>query len=256
MGKRPRGKWVLFLVEGKTEKNALEYAVPVLLEESGLEQFDVDFLMLKDGETKGGDITAKFGVHPDNIERLISELFIEDYLKDYGLYPKDIIKIIQITDLDGAYIDDELVVEKKELNTAEKRTLYFDDRIEAANRELIIERNSHKRDNINHLLTIDKIKVGSKSIDFSIYYFSSNLDHVLCDQANLQNSQKVKAADEFTSCCMKDSTYFEKYFNDTELLPEGLNYIESWDYVRKEENSLRKHSNLKIMINDIKNLID
>ena len=106
MGKRPKKKIVLVLVEGQSDINALSYAIPQLYDDID-EEYEVFFPVLHDEKQTGGDITSKYGVRPDNIERLISKLFIDDFLKDYGLYPKDITEIIQIVDVDGVFIDDD-----------------------------------------------------------------------------------------------------------------------------------------------------
>ena len=109
MGKRPKKKIVLFLVEGMSDKNAFEIPFGQLLED-----IDPDILLefamvMNDDGHAGGDITSKNGIYPDNIERFIDEIMVSPFLKQTGLCPKDILEIVHFVDTDGAYIDDALV---------------------------------------------------------------------------------------------------------------------------------------------------
>ena len=58
MGKRPKRKIVLFLVEGKSDREALQLAIPELYDEID-EDIEVYFpIIRKEEEEKGGDITS------------------------------------------------------------------------------------------------------------------------------------------------------------------------------------------------------
>ena len=71
MGKRPKRKVILFLVEGKSDREALQLAVPELYDEID-ENFEVFFPTIREDEEEvGGDITSKIGVHPRNIEYIV-----------------------------------------------------------------------------------------------------------------------------------------------------------------------------------------
>ena len=58
--------------------------------------------------------------------------------------------------------------------------------------------NDRKRKNLEHLLTLpeQKIKVRTKSIPYEIYFFSSNLDHFINNDANVETGKKY-LADQF-----------------------------------------------------------
>ena len=82
MGKRPKKKIVLFLVEGMSDKNAFEIPFGQLLED-----IDPDILLefamvMNDDGHAGGDITSKNGIYPDNIERFIDEIMEFPIVKD------------------------------------------------------------------------------------------------------------------------------------------------------------------------------
>jgi len=110
MGKRPKKKIFLFLVEGVSDRNALEVPFGQLLEDIDPDIVLEFAMLMQDDGSFGGDITSKNGIHPDNIERFIDEIMVSPLLKRTGLYPKDIVEIIHFVDMDGAYIDDNLVV--------------------------------------------------------------------------------------------------------------------------------------------------
>ena len=142
-GKRPRRKVVLILVEGKSEINALK---PVL--SSLYDRLDKDLevffpTIVEDGENCGGDITSRFGIVPAVIEKCIYKLFLSSFFEAEKLYPKDVSEIIQIVDLDGAYIKDDYV-KLGENPTGENKPYYGDEAIIATNVDNIIERNKRK----------------------------------------------------------------------------------------------------------------
>lgn len=137
MGKRPKRKIVLFLVEGKSDREALQLAIPELYDEID-EDIEVYFpIIRKEEEEKGGDITSTnyenkqgkhYWVHPSNIEEAIYELFLDDFFDKEKILPKDISEIIQIVDTDGAYIPNECVVLDSSLSE-EDSPFYKDDKL-------------------------------------------------------------------------------------------------------------------------------
>lgn len=152
MGKRPKRKIVLFLIEGKSDREALQLAIPELYDEID-EDIEVYFpIIRKEEEEKGGDITSsnyvnklgkRYWVHPSNIEEAIYELFLDDFFDKEKILPKDISEIIQIVDTDGAYIPDECVVLDKTLSE-EDSPFYKEDEIACLDVDKIVKRNEQK----------------------------------------------------------------------------------------------------------------
>ncbi len=71
MGKRPKRNIVLFLVEGKSDREALGLAIPELYSRID-ESYEVYFpVIVEDEKEHGGDITSKAKVWPRNIEEKI-----------------------------------------------------------------------------------------------------------------------------------------------------------------------------------------
>lgn len=248
MGKRPKKKVILVLVEGKSDINALSYAIPKFFR--GIDpDYEVYFPIIRTDEQDGGDITAMKKVYPGNIERKIYDLFLHDFLKNEGLYPKDITEIVQIIDTDGAYIPPENVVPLEA--ESEKKTLYRPTVIETQNVPFIIKRNEMKTSNIDYLISLDTIKVDSKTVKYSVYYFASNLDHFIHGEPNMQHRDKCNRAEDFSMMCMEDISRFADVFIPPCENMKGLDYSGTWDFIKEGTNSLGRYSNLHILLERI-----
>lgn len=244
MGKRPKKKIVLFLVEGMSDKNALEIPFGQLLED-----IDPDILLefamvMKDDGTAGGDITSKNGIYPDNIEYFIDEIMVSPFLKQTGLYPKDIMEIVHFVDTDGVYIDDDLVASSGDVGDD---PIYYPDLIVTGNPAHVVERNHRKSENLDVLTSLSYIKIGSKKIRYSTYYFSCNLDHFLHGDANFNDHDKTRKALEF-SLAHENSGSLEEFFRENETDTMDMTYDESWEFIRTGENSLKRHTNVNLLI--------
>ena len=75
------------------------------------------------------------------------------------------------------------------------------------------------------------------------YYFSFNLDHVLHGIRNLDQSLKEEYANHFSDQYESKENEFIDFILDKS--PSNVkNYKESWDYIKKDLNSLSRSSNL------------
>lgn len=269
--------FVVFLVEGVSDINALEIPLSTLIDKK-FPEYQVRFLLqekkvnktgdeIEDVETDdedeeeilndeteyvyGGDITASSFVEPSNIETKITTRFIKPAIKKEGLYPKKIAKIIQIADLDGVYIPDENVVPFSVEHQGREKLYYDSDhgRIETADVCEIIKRNEQKRKNLEYLLTLpeQKIKIKTKHIPYEIYFFSSNLDHFINNDPNVE-SRKKYLADRFVRSYGLDTEIFSKYFFEDEGSVGYMGYKESWDFIKENSNSVKRYTNIDCLI--------
>ena len=247
-GKRPRRKVIVFLVEGPSELKALAPALSSLYDSID-EDYEVYFPpMTEDGVEHWGDLTAKYGINPDTVEKCIEKLYFSEFLKKRKLYPKDISEIIHIFDLDGAYLEDSAVIQGSNPLGVDK-TFYGENNILTTDVPGIIERNARKRENIDYLHSLSKIKIESKSIPYSTYFFSSNLDHFLHNDANIiEGREKAARADEYA---LKYVDEPEEFVKSIESIPGTLldmTYEESWSYVRERgTNSIKRHTNINVL---------
>lgn len=256
MGKRPKRKIVLFLVEGKSDREALKLAIPELYDQID-EDIEVYFPVIRrEDEEKGGDITTSrytdkqgknYWVHPNNIEDAIYTLFLDDFFDREKILPKDITEIIQIVDTDGAYISDECIVEDSSLQE-EESPFYKDDEIACLDVEKIKLRNQQKSENLTYLSKCSTIKVKQKTVPYSVYYFSSNLDHFLHHSANLDYRMKRNLADTFARNYIGDVEGFVKEIAGDPDAVKNMSYEESWDFIKKGNNSLHRDTNLNVLL--------
>ena len=229
MGKRPKRKIVLFLVEGKSDREALQLAIPELYDEID-EDIEVYFpIIRKEEEEKGGDITST------NYEN-----------KQGKHYWVHISEIIQIVDTDGAYIPNECVVLDSSLSE-EDSPFYKDDKIACLDVDKIVKRNEQKSENLDYLSSCTTIKVKQKTVPYSVYYVSCNLDHYLHRSANLDYRMKRSLADTFARTYIGDVEGFIKEISDDPGAVKGMSYDESWNYIKEDKNSLHRHTNLNLL---------
>lgn len=245
--KREQPEIVLLLFEGQSDEDALYIPIANIFEEIS-EKIDVYPIFYQDSLHKYGDLTSRNNVNPHNIERKIVENAIEPFLLNNGLFPKHINRVIQFVDTDGAFIPDEGIVKQNDVSIT--NLIYENNRILAPNVDSIIERNSKKRDNLNLLSQIESIKIGSKTKPYSVFYFSSNLDHVLHDDANLNDSAKRNKALEFR-LFNSDIDNFRNFFINNGLTSRTEDYQSSWEYIKQGYNSLKRTTNIDILIDSL-----
>lgn len=259
MGKRPKKKVVLFLVEGRSDREALQIGISELYDEIDNDT-EVFFPTIRvEEEERGGDITTcrykdkrsrTWWVSPTNIEEAIYLLFLEDFFDEMKIMPKDITEIIQIVDMDGAYITDDRVLLDQRLSE-EESPYYADTSINCLDVAKIVRRNKQKRENLDHLCAKTTIQVKQKTVPYSVYFFSANLDHFIHHDANLDYRNKISLAQSFSSGFIGDTDGFVRTFSEDADAITGMTYDESWKYIKKGINSLARHTNLNILLEEL-----
>lgn len=218
-------KAVIFIVEGATDKKALENIFKKIYRYK-----EIHF------EFTHGDITSDKDINRFNVEMEIYK-FVDKYRKDKKLRISDIWQIVQIFDMDGAFIDDSNILQGD--NT---EIIYSTENISCRNIQKVKDRNKHKREIINYLLTCNSIK----GISYRCYYLSSNLDHALYNQLNLSDELKSQYLLAFYEQFMGRESLFIKFLEMEVVNGVPESFPESWRYIRKELHSLQRHTNLNI----------
>lgn len=161
-----KGRVTLLVVEGPTDQTFLAEPLQQLF---ALASQSVRFAVL------GNDVTSD--------ERLSDKSFISriwssiaSTLSQLGLCKSDLSRIIQITDLDGAFIPDSNIVGGWKGN----ELFYTDNCIHAKDAQEIRRRNARKRRRIDTLLQINSLS----GIPYLLCYMSQNIEHVLVDERN------------------------------------------------------------------------
>ncbi len=222
-------KVILFIVEGPTDEETLS---PVL--KKAFQREDVRFHVVH------GDMTSNWSVSGNNAVKTVYE-HIEVERKRYGFDKKDILKVIHLVDIDGAFIPADKVMQS---TTGTIR--YFDDRIESADPEGVIDRNSRKSQVLYRLSTADAVG----KIPYSIFYFSRNLEHVLHNNnGNLTDDEKINYADTFADKYGSDQKGFQAFISSADFAVPG-DFRETWNFIMQGLNSLHRHCNLHLLLKE------
>ena len=223
-------KKILFvIVEGPSDDTALGVAFNQV--------YDRDSVYI---HITHGDITSKKGVHSANIISKIGNM-VRGYAKANHYKKTDFMQIIHIVDTDAVYISDDKVIEDSKLD----KTTYESDGIYTSNVEEIVDRNRLKRDNLYRLRTQGLIW----GIPYRVYYMSCNLDHVLYDKRNSTDTEKENDAFAFAKKYKGKKDDFVKFISESDFSVMG-DFKDSWKYIEKKMNSIERHTNICIAIQD------
>lgn len=236
--KRPRRNVPIIIVEGSSDKLALGPAFVELYNRLGSP--DPVFCTIH------GDITTNGFKDGKDIEDKFYKLIFKDFFRENKLFAKDIAEIIQIVDTDGAYIPEEAYKENGKID----KPIYKTNGIVCRSKKDLLNTHKIKCKNLDILSSLTEMKVERKVIPYRVYYFSSNLDHFLHNDANLKDSLKEDQAFDFSDKYDGNLKGFVDYFLNNDY-SNWSSYEESWEYIKKGLNSLSRHTNLNLLINEL-----
>ena len=221
---------MLFIVEGQSEMNAL---YPIMKNRFRPDQ--VLFHIYK------GDLTVKNygqGTPVKEVEKILNE-----EMHKYGLTRTDIREVIELTDTDGIFLPDEAIMFSEEASHIQ----YTDDGVFTAYPDSILERNSKRRKNLEVLITTHELKRG---IPFRVYYLSRNIEHALYGiDRGVSDNRKTDLAYEFSDRFGFNYRGLLRYLTE-EQVTLGRNYTDSWDEIKRGLESVRRHTNLQLVLED------
>ena len=239
---RPKKHLILFIVEGPSDKAALERPIQELLDGNPL-GLEAQFLFLEP------DVTSNVKNTPNNIMANINKYYIMDYFKgNPHYYPKDVYSVVQICDLDGTFIPEENCKQFTELIYQEKGFYYEPPFVYGSTAEAVYDRNCRKANNILFLLTQDTIKVKTKSVPYSLYFFSSNIDHFLHGSLNMPAREKIAKAGKYADSFAGNPYKFVDHICQHPYAVTGMTYEESWEFAKAGCNSLDRHTNFNLFL--------
>ena len=218
-------------MEGPTDEDALAAIFTKLVAEH-----DIEFDVLHT------DITADEGMTAKYIEKKIKEEIGKYLRKNPFLKAKDILKIIQIIDTDGAFIAPPLVKQSEN-----GKTEYFDTYISAKNKDRLVRRNISKRGIVYSLYNCNIVA----GYPYEIYYFSRNMEHVLHDKAeDLKDEEKEDLAFEIADQYHEEPEKFLQFLYDDAFHVPGT-YKETWEFIMKEDHSLKRYCNVAVFFEQL-----
>lgn len=225
MAKKTTRKAVIFVVEGKSDKKALEHIFQVIYKHK-----NVTF------EFTRGDVTSDETLTLNEVVQTIYEK-VESYRKEKKLNKNDIWQIVQIFDTDGTYIPESAIVTGKT-----KEFYYTTEEISCKDTGKVVRRNEWKSSMMNELLKLSDIK----GIPYKCYFMSSNLDHALYNKQNLTDEEKELYSIKFYEMFEGREKLFIKYLESDVVNGCPDSFPDSWKYIKEELHSLERHSNLHI----------
>jgi len=240
-------KVLLVIVEGHTEQIILEDFLDEHFANSTI-RFDV----------QREDILTKWDAKKriPNIKNSVSRV-VHNYLEKYKFLAKDLSAVIHITDADGCFIAPEFVKIEADL---EQNLYYTEDAIlvkTEKRKEQIEQRNEMKANNVKILLANDHFSINRLSVPYQLFYFATNLEHVLWNERNEIAVEKVQKADEFMDNL---SGSIREYLMEFLPVDTALSYREkmkeSWAYLTKDCNSLQRGTNVPLLFEMITSNVD
>lgn len=220
-----RKKAMIFILEGPSDDMSLTGSLKYIFASSRIEPLIMH-----------GDITSDRNVTNRNIIKKLHEE-IKAFCNKNFLTKGNILRIVHIIDTDGAFIPDELIQE----DTDCRQIVYSENSIRCISKKNLIRRNHIKQQNVQKLL--DTHNIGRLS--YSVYYMSSNLEHVLHNRINLTDEEKEELSYEFAEICAEKPEYFIQLMTSQTVFIDG-SYRESWDFIKSGKHSLERHSNLAL----------
>lgn len=222
-------KVILLIVEGPSDSSTLNPILKQIFSENNV-RFHIVY----------GDITIANGISSINAVKHVNNC-IKQEMQTTKYRKQDFIRIIHIIDTDGAFISDE------DINYADvNEILYNDTSIITSKVDQIKYRNETKRKVVERLYRTGKVN----DIPYEIYYFSRNMEHVLHDESgNLTDDEKERKADEFVDTYKNDINSFINFIKNSDFAVQG-DFNATWDFILKNNNSLKRHSNIHLMLKD------
>ena len=173
---KPVRKLFLLVVEGRSDFTALHLPLEQFLEQL----YPGVMVEVIYQRAKHGDLTSDKNVDEGNIEKKLKRQVNEYCTFDLHLNGMNsITEIVFITDTDGCFIGAQNIEEDTNLNGY----YYEDERILTPSIQDTTLRNQRKSKNIETLARLDKLGI----VPFSTYYFSCNLDDMLCSKKNINS---------------------------------------------------------------------
>ena len=89
------------------------------------------------------------------------------------------------------------------------------------------------------------------NVKYYKYFFSRNLEHALYDKPNATQCEKVELSDAFDERYKSNKDAFYNIIKSITFdIP--IDYEQSWAFVFENDNSLKRGSNLVLLLNKIK----
>ena len=177
----------------------------------------------------------------ENVHSLIQSRIDRKHAYDW----KDLAQIIHVVDLDGAFVPGSCIRQSSSAGAC-----YGEDFIEATNVPDMLRRNRVKSASLKKLVGAAVVRGGRREIPYSVYFVSRNLEHALYGfSREMSDAEKERLSIAFGVKYSRDSEGFAKLLSSADVRVPGESYADTWKYVQQGTNSLKRGSNLHLLIN-------
>lgn len=225
MGKAFEKKIVLVIVEGQTDADALQMCLR--------DVFAGDEVAV---EITRGDVTTEIGVDRSNIRSHVGEVVKRYLTRNHFIRKGDLLRVIHLVDTDGAFVSMSVVTEDKAL----QGTVYSEDGISTHWKKGIEARNHQKSKVLQALV---KTRCVLDDVPYRVFFMSCNLEHVLHNKMNCDADEKETLAFKFAKQYLGNVEGFKAFIENPEISVKGT-YADSWQFIQKGVESLKRHTNL------------
>ncbi|NYF24827.1 hypothetical protein [Sporosarcina sp. JAI121] len=229
-------KVVLLLVEGSCEEVLLYNRLRGLFEQHNI-RFHIQH----------GDILYDLD-RPEEPIKSVIESSVNEFMIKSKFRPEDVFCVLHIIDMDGCFIPDDAIVID---DTQKELTIYHEDRITVPHEKQklqIAARNADRSNNINIMKVLGTIL--SVDINYRMFYFSRNLEHVLFKEPNPEKDRKFPEVERFIE---QLEMPIEEFLQQSMPVLKGLDpYSESWERITESTSSLQQYCNVPLLFDFVK----
>ena len=236
MSKRKGKDGIILIVEGTSDQTALEGYIESVFPDCRIMTGVVGF-----DPTSGLDENKK--PIPNYSPKKEAARVALQVMVLNGWGPDNVKTIIQVTDTDGAYVDESYVVEDA---TIEGKYLCTEGKLLSKEPNKIIFRNKCKKRYTLELLGQSRLRENGWDIDYRLFFMSTNLEHVTQGiSKRLSLAKKNDLAQKLRNRCFEDSGYASQLFASQAL--SGKTFDQSWNYIMSDGHSLERQTNLGLL---------
>lgn len=236
-----RKKFIIFIVEGKNDESEINAILSTPRYHTYQEKYEIRFLRLCK------DITTDSKSEEKNILKRIGDE-LKEFMKHgeaFQIKTNDVAELVHVVDLDGTFIP-----EKNIIYGESSAFVYDDEYIRTSNLDGAVGRNRKKSAIIRRLINTSQIN----NIPYRVYFVSCNMDHLLFNERMPSREQKSDSARKFMVLCDRQPDMILKSILTPEIAPfsQMEDYDESWKYIQQGCQSLQRHTNLNIYIENLR----
>lgn len=228
-------KVIVVIVEGVSDKVSFEGYLNTLSKDK-----NVFFSVYK------GDLMTDYTQDEKTVNEIIKELIEESAIvSNFNI--EDVAMVIQLTDTDGVFAKN--VIQHDASLTVENSTMYFEDKILTRDVLNFEKTQKYKKERLIDCLQLSEIEITFKhKIPYEIYYMSCNLECALYNIYNASEEEKADLSEDFANKYAPDQMDDFIDFMGSINASRTLVFEESWNYIKRDNNSLKPCSNFIIFL--------